>query len=867
MRVRTKMFLITTGAMVCLIMVFLGISSIILVNSFADIEERNAEITTEKAVSWLENDIKMLASSTAVYAYWDETYFFAKGSNPQYPQSGIPDSTFINLGINAVVVVNGTGDVIYKMGYLASAGGETALPRGFNLHLGPSGSLMTNDYNGSMVSGIVLVDEALYEVCAMPILKNDQSGPEAGIFMMARLIDDKLVQRMRDDLQLTVSLSPLNHVTSVEGGIRSMGHSEVTLDVEGGDDIVGSTSFTDIYGHQVMQVQVPMPREVYNQALDSETTLLVVVVVLCILIILLTTFLLKYYVTNKLERLDREVRGIAERGNTRTRVHSNGPDEVGELGRSINGMLSALESTERLVMESERRYKAVVEDQTEVIFRTDSLWHITFSNAAFHLFFGGNLSDGRQFLPGTGLEEIGHLESRLSKLNVDAPSFDHEHQLLRQDGEQRWFQWRVRGVFDDSHRLSEVQWVGRDVTDRIKLLERLNQADKIEALGVLAGGIAHDFNNVLTSILGTLTLTRKGFEAQDPRHRRLEEAERSVLKATELTKQLLTFSRGGDPVKQPVDIRRFVQETSEFSVHGSNILLRTHFQDGIWSVLADQGQLFQVVSNLVINAKQAMPKGGHITISGENVEVRSGGEGPISPGRYVRLDFLDDGMGIEPEVMPKVFDPYFSTKKEGSGLGLTIVHSIVLRHKGHIELSSIPGEGTVFHVYLPAIDATALTQEEPGEFATFHGRLLLMDDDEAILEVGQALLEEKGFNVTCAQDGGRTLRLYQEAMETGVPFDLVIMDLTIRGGMGGKEAIARLRQMDPTALAIVSSGYSNDPVMASFKDHGFDGVVQKPYTIKEMLHTIQTLIEARERIRDERRVLAMEVMDQAVEDT
>ena len=846
MRVRTKMFLITAGAMACLVLVFLSISTIILVDSFASIEERNAEITTEKAVSWLENDIRSLASSTSVYAYWDETWWFANGENPQYPQTAIPDSTFINLGINAVIVLDTDGQPIYRMGYQTAAGGETALPRGFNAHLGEGSSLLTHDYSSFAVSGIILVDNVPYEICAMPVLRNDQSGPSAGTFIMARLIDATLVARMSDDLQLPLELSPVAHPAEFDGGVRPLSHSEVDLQEGEGGLILGSTALTDIYGHPVLDMKVTMTREVYNQALDSETTLLVVVVGLCVIIILLTTYLLKVYVTNKLERLDREVRHIGEAKDGKARVHTNGQDEVGALAISINGMLSALESAEHMVEEKERRYKAVVEDQTEVIFRTDPGWRITFSNPSFQQFFGENVREGRQFIPGSGTE-MDHIEGRLRKLNAVAPSFDHEHQLLRQDGEQRWFQWRVRGVFDEAGDLSEVQWVGRDVTDRIRLLEQLNQADKIEALGVLAGGIAHDFNNMLTSVLGTLTLTRKGLDRADPRHRRLEDAERSVMRATELTKQLLTFSRGGDPVKRSVDIRRFVQETAEFSVHGSNVVLRTRFEDGTWSVLADEGQLFQVVTNLVINAKQAMPNGGLITITGTNMEVEPGEDGTIAPGRYVRMEVLDNGIGIPPEVLPKIFDPYFSTKKEGNGLGLTIVHSIVLRHKGYVQVYSVPGKGTAFQVYLPAIEAETQTVEEEAEVEGQAGRLLLMDDDEGILEVGQALLEENGYKVCCASDGEGALQTYQEAKAAGEPFDLVIMDLTIRGGMGGKEAVQRLRQMDPAALVIVSSGYSNDPVMANFADYGFDGVVQKPYTIAETVRTVQSLIEGRRR--------------------
>ena len=312
---------------------------------------------------------------------------------------------------------------------------------------------------------------------------------------------------------------------------------------------------------------------------------------------------------------------------------------------------------------------------------------------------GPNDYPSGEFLPVPSSEQA-LVQHKIQELNKENPVFEHEHEIRTSSLESRWFQWTVRGVFSENDELVEVQWVGRDVTDRIRLLERLNKIDKIDSLGVFAGGIAHDFNNYLTSIMGTLTLMRRTIDKSDPRSHRLEEAEHSVMKATELTKQLLTFSKGGEPIRKTISVSNLLQETAQFGLRGSDITLSLAFAENLSCVEADEGQMFQVLSNLIINAKQAMPKGGNIQIEAMDVEMEEGSDVPLPAGQYVKITIKDNGTGIPQNIMAKILDPFFTTKRDGNGLGLTIVHSIVSKHGGFIDVASNLGVGTTFTIYL-----------------------------------------------------------------------------------------------------------------------------------------------------------------------
>jgi PAS domain S-box-containing protein len=592
-----------------------------------------------------------------------------------------------------------------------------------------------------------------------------------------------------------------------------------------------------------MALRVDMPRELSQQATQTQSTLLILMALIGFSLIALTLYLLKAIVLDRLERLDDDVRRIGRNANTKERLKEEGNDELSNLASSINRMLTALSSSEADLVRSKQRYEAVVQDQTELVLRTTPDLRVTFVNRAFCSFF---LADrigviGQVFPPPMAGVDGTALPALISHLSLEEPVAELEQKVAAGDSERRWLQWSIRGIFDEDEQLSEVQWVGRDVTERMRMLDKLNQSEKIESLGVLAGGIAHDFNNMLTSILGTITMMKRPLAVSDPRVKRLEESERMVMRATELTKQLLTFSRGGEPIKKHISLPRFAQETAQFALRGSDLMLQEDLDPRTRQIEADEGQLFQVVSNLVLNARQAMPRSGRVSLRCGNIHITSESASPLKPGEYVFLDVEDDGVGIPRQNLQKIFDPYFSTKPNGNGLGLTIVHSIVSRHGGLVDVESEEGRGSRFRVILPSIDHVEQKDEETEEVGQVSGRILLMDDEESILEVTGMLLREYGYEVECAHNGEEALQRLKEALAGGSPFDLAILDLTIRGGMGGKEAVKHLKTAQGNLATVVSSGYSNDPVMANFRDYGFDAVVQKPYRIMDMVLTIEEL--------------------------
>ncbi|HEX8947698.1 MAG TPA: ATP-binding protein [Dissulfurispiraceae bacterium] len=397
------------------------------------------------------------------------------------------------------------------------------------------------------------------------------------------------------------------------------------------------------------------------------------------------------------------------------------------------------------------------------------------------------------------------------------------------------------GAQDATTQIKHLEQLAED--ERQRLEEELLKAQKLESLGILAGGLAHDFNNLLTAILGNISIVKTYIHLEDNALKRLDEAERAAVRARDLTRQLLTFSQGGVPLKKTLLLADFLQESVGFSLRGTNIRCECSILDSVWPVEADEGQINQVINNLVINATQAMPEGGTIEISCENCILGEHSALPLKEGRYVKVSVRDHGIGIPGDHLPKIFDPYFTTKQKGSGLGLAISYSIINKHHGHIAVESKLGAGTAFHVYLPAAPEGVRTKKAEDRLPPpGRGKVLVMDDEESVRDVAGAMLKSLGYSVAFACDGNEAAELYRREGESGNSFDVVIMDLTIPGGMGGKEAMEKLLEIDPRVKVIVSSGYSNDPLMAEYVKHGFSGVLAKPYKVKDMGIAVHRLI-------------------------
>ncbi len=409
-----------------------------------------------------------------------------------------------------------------------------------------------------------------------------------------------------------------------------------------------------------------------------------------------------------------------------------------------------------------------------------------------------------------------------------------------------YWNWTLVPVKDAQDRVHGLVFSLVETTERKQMEEERQRVVKLESVGTLAGGIAHDFNNLLTGIMGNIGLAKRYVEPKSQAEDRLLDAEKASLQARDLTQQLLTFARGGAPIKTIVSITKLIPDSATFALRGSNTKCQFSLPDDIWPVEADEGQINQVITNLVINADESMPEGGILNIGAKNRVVKPRTTLPLPEGNYVEITIADHGVGIPQEYLPRIFDPYFTTKQKGGGLGLATAYSIIKNHDGYITAESTPTVGTTFHIYLPASKKPMPKKEKEAAVPPAllgKGRILVMDDEEIIRQLLEAELTNVGYEVELTVDGAEAIEHYRKARESGRPFDAVILDLTVPGGMGGKDVIKKMLELDPGVKAIVSSCYSTDPIMSDFKDYGFSGVVAKPYKLEQLEETLHSLLK------------------------
>jgi len=466
---------------------------------------------------------------------------------------------------------------------------------------------------------------------------------------------------------------------------------------------------------------------------------------------------------------------------------------------------------------------------------TDKEGKVTFINKTAQMLTGWSEEEAI----GKPLKEVFHIVNEFTRERCEDPvekvlktgkvvGLANNTVLISKDGTERILADSGAPIKDKEGNIIGVVLVFRDVTAQRKLESETARMERLESIGILAGGIAHDFNNLLMGMLGNISLLKTRIPPDNSEYRYLEDLERVVIQAKSLSQQLLTFSKGGKPIRKPLNMAELIHKTVRFALSGSDIRCEFYIQDGLWMVNGDENQLSQVISNIVINSRQAMPSGGRLIVKAENVSIKDESI-PLKEGDYVKITIQDTGMGIPKEYLNRVFDPYFTTKQKGSGLGLTVAYSIVKDHEGHITIDSELGKGTIVEIYLPAI----LEKKEEKALKAEGLNILVMDDEEIVLSVLEEMLKALGHKVKTARNGEEAIDLYKRER-----FDLVILDLTVPAGMGGKETMERLLEIDPNVKAIVSSGYSNDPIMSEYEKHGFKAVIAKPYGIEELKEAI-----------------------------
>ena len=543
-------------------------------------------------------------------------------------------------------------------------------------------------------------------------------------------------------------------------------------------------------------------------------------------------------------------------------VQASGIDFFAPDGRLLRALgfhadIHALKTAEEALAHEKEFLDVTLDSISDGVITTDADGHVTYLNAAAETLCGLK-SDEAEGLP---VEEFYRRAGAQLRRQADNPvravlasgmrAAPHDPAHLTSPGRpEKVIADNAAPIADPAGRMAGAVLVFHDITDRHRAAEELQKAGRIESLGVLAGGIAHDFNNLLTSVLGNLSVARSGGELPMRAIDSLGRAEKACWRARDLTGQLLTFAKGGDPVRTSLDLPPLIEQSVRNTTGNSNVQVTFQFASELPKIEADQGQIVQVLHNLALNATQAMPGGGKLHVTMDLIRSPQGlaaiEEVHESASAYVEIKVRDTGTGIAPEHLSKIFDPFFSTRTNGTGLGLAIAYSIVRKHDGVIRVDSRPGGGSTFTIYLPVSPAAGLPLiPEPALKDERHtgGRVLFMDDDPDIRDLAGAILDLIGYEPTLTGEGSETLAEYQAARAAGRPYAAVILDLTIPGGMGGKETIRRLREIDPEVRAIVSSGYSNDAVIADYRAHGFMAMVAKPYRMEDLARALTTAIK------------------------
>jgi len=639
-----------------------------------------------------------------------------------------------------------------------------------------------------------------------------------------------------------------------EGANRSL--DKAVKGFEGAEETITSTGIQALSAYKSLKSKdwlvgaIYPAKEAFAPIYKARTTLLLT---LCIITLFVTAIIwsLMNILTKPFLNFTKHVESISTKTGDDRLISIESTDEIARLATAFNKMVTDLDRQQAELLSSKEHLSVTLRSIADGVIVTDINSNLILMNRVAETLtgwvqdevLGSPLNSFFAIYDEKTRRPITHTVDQLL-MNGNITTKPVYSILVSRDG----IEYLTANSFAPIHNSSNVVigavLVFQDITEKRRLQNENIRSDKLESIGVLAGGIAHDFNNLLTSILGNISLAKMMVKSSPEKlQERLASAEFASLRARDLTKRLLTFSQGGAPIRKTICFSELLKSYTGLALSGSNAIFDLQIQDNLWPIDADFGQVGQVISNLLINADQSMPDGGKISIECCNFEISNETHLPLPPGKYLYLRVSDEGLGIHEEHINKIFEPYFTQKKNGRGLGLATVYSIIQNHNGHITVDSEIDVGTTFTLYLPASD-NLLDIPSVDKTGTMHGKgnILIMDDEESVRQITGNMLSHVGFSVDFAKDGDETISMFNNALHNGRTYDLVIMDLTIPGGMGGKETITRLKEIYPKVRALVSSGYSSDPILSDYINYGFLGVILKPYKVEELcMAVIDTL--------------------------
>ncbi len=854
LRLKTALLIMLTFALLFTGMIVTAYR--VLNEGFLRIEEDFSFQSSQRLHAGIESLEDVLRSLSGDWAHWDDTYDFVLTADPSYVEENLTALSLANLNLNLVVILDTEGSIVFGTGFDLEEQAKMDLPSGIQRYIESGDPLVTHDPDDpdSCHTGFLAMDENVAIVASRPILDNHMEGPSRGVLIFGFYLDHVLVGRLESALRHPLHFQPVQETTldpfhqDVLRRLTRKNLSHVSDFTP--DHLQGYTLINDIEGEPALLARYTLPRDIYREGRRSVQILATWMLLSGIAFGLVVFAVLHRFVLSRIARIAHGAEAIRKNPGMAASIETEGRDEIAALGHSLNGMLDAIRDSHLRLASEKEQLSVTLRSIGDGVIATDAEGRIRLMNRVAEWFIGRTEADAAGQLLS---DAVNLFDERTRDLlaNPVAPFLEapasaapsRQVILVPHSGEERLIELRGAAVLDEAGRPTGVVLVFRDITESRRIAEDRLQANKLESLGVLAGGIAHDFNNILTAITANISMARINMEQTDEFEEYLASAEQAAMDATGLTHQLLTFAKGGEPVKRLMNLHELIRESATLAARGRPAKCECDIADSLWPAHVDDGQIRQVLHNLVINAADAMPTGGVIRVSAHNAER---GHSPADT-PTICISVEDQGTGIPDAHRDRIFDPYFTTKQKGSGLGLATTYSIVRKHDGYIQLQSTSGKGSRFEVYLPAApDESPAHTGRSDKIVRGTGRILVVDDQADILKVVSSVLKRAGYTTTTTEEGSEAVNEYLDAYHSGQPFDAVLMDLTIPGGMGGLETLAKMRDIDPDVRAIVASGYSNDPVLADFKRHGFRAALVKPFGSAELSAIVRQVIDSTE---------------------
>ena len=846
---RGKTLAIVLIAMIGLVGGLFVVSWFVLMRGFNNIEEDYASQNLGRASSALYNELEILDRTTSEYASWDQTYAYLRGKNPSYIKTEFPTSTFVQLRVNFVIILNNSGQQLFYKGFDLVSSEQARLPGGLEAHL-PSGSLLTSHKDESgRAAGILLLPSGPVLIDSRPVLTSNSKGPIAGTIIMARLLDGQEIKRLSDMVYMPIDIEPLDNAqlppdVRLTASAISKQHRIVTRTFDQ-ESLAAYTTLNDIYGKPALILRILMPRKIYQQGRASLLQFLLLLLAAALVFGAVTLHLLQRAVVSRIANLTENITRIGASGDLSARLAVTGQDEIAYLGDAINAMLDDLERTQLDRHEGRTRLSMMMDKMPAVLWTTDT-----------ELRFTSGMGAGLETLGLRAHEMEG--KSLFEYFHTDDPEFisiaAHRKALTGQsvtyeiEWQKHVFDSHVQPLNGSDGQLLGVIGVALDITDRKHLADQLRVSQKMQAVGELAGGVAHDFNNLLMIVKGHAEMLLDRIDSSSARHN-LEQIQGATERAATLTRQLLAFSR--KQVLQPkvLDLNNVVAGMIKmFSrVIGENIDLAFLPGSKLAPVKADPGQMEQVLLNLVVNARDAMPDGGRLTIETCNVDldsVSASQHSVMEAGSYVMLIVTDTGCGMDAGTQARIFEPFFTTKGQGkgTGLGLATVYGVVKQSGGFIWVYSEVDHGSTFKIYLPQVTADlergAIEKTSRGAHPGTE-TILFVEDEQSVRELVRDYLGKSGYRVLQAADGVQALEV--AAAHKG-PIHILVTDV-VMPRLSGRELVTRITGSRPAIKILYISGYTDDSIFRHGVLEGGVAFLQKPFNLKDLAQKIRQVLD------------------------